>query len=130
MGLFFKRLPAPLLNRQRSLAARPVLNDLITCEHTGDGHLVLHLPRRRTGMVRAVARAFKLPPSKQVELDELGSYTVQLCDGSHSVAEIVRLFARKFRLHRREAELSMVSFLQTLARRGIISFAVPKDSQQ
>ena len=126
MGLFGTKKQAPEIDRTQSLAARPALNDLISFERNSRGLTVLHMPRRRTGMVRVVAKAFRLPPYKQIELDELGSYTLELCDGSHSVGEMVRLFAGEFKLNRREAEVSMLSYLQSLAKRGIISFAVPQ----
>ncbi len=106
------------------MSARPALNQLVSMERNARGMLVLNLPRRRTTMVRAVARAFKLPPYKRVELDELGSYTVELCDGTRTVTEIIGLFAEKFRLSRREAEVSMVSYLEILAKRGVISFVL------
>jgi len=126
-GLFRRKARAPSLDRKKSLSATAVISPLVRMERDDAGHIVLHLPRRRTSMVRTVAKAFKLPPEKRIELDELGSYTVELCDGSHTVAEIIRLFAEKFRLGRREAEVSMISYLQMLAGRGIISLLVPKD---
>ena len=124
MRFFGRSESAPKLSRRESLSARPALNQLVSMERNARGMLVLNLPRRRTAMVRAVARAFKLPPYKRVELDELGSYTVELCDGTHSVSEIIGLFAEKFRLSRREAEVSMVSYLEILAKRGVISFVL------
>ena len=54
----------------------------------------------------------------------MGSYTVELCDGTRTVTEIIGLFAEKFRLSRREAEVSMVSYLEILAKRGVISFVL------
>ena len=116
----------PKLDREQSMAAVPVLNQLVSIERDEGGHARLRLPRRRTSMVRLISKAFRLPPYKRLELDELGTYTVELCDGSNSVAEIIARFAKKFGLNRREAEVSMVSYLQTLAKRGIISFVVPK----
>ena len=127
MRLFGRSKDAPKLSRDESLRARPALNQLVTMERNARGMLVLNLPRRRTAMVRAVGKAFKLPPYKRVELDELGSYTVELCDGAHTVAEIIGLFAKKFRLNRREAEVSMVSYLEVLAKRGVISFVLGSD---
>ena len=108
------------------MTAMPVLNQLVTVEHNDKGRVLLSLPRRRTSMVRLVSKVFRLPPYKRLELDELGTYAVELCDGSNTVAGIVARFAKRFRLNQREAEVSMVSYLQTLAKRGIISFVVSK----
>jgi len=116
----------PKLDRQQAMTAVPVLNQLVTIDHNDRGYVLLNLPRRRTSMVRLISRVFRLPPYKRLELDELGTYAVELCDGSNTVAGIIARFAQRFRLNQREAEVSMVSYLQTLAKRGIISFLVPK----
>ena len=130
MALFGRnKKPVPELSREQAMSALPVLNQLVTVEYDGEGNAVLNLPRKRTSMVRLIAKAFRLPPYKKIELDELGTYAVELCDGENTVQDIVEQFARKFQLNRREAEVSMVTYLQTLARRGIIGFAVSEDSQ-
>ena len=130
MGLldFFKRdKDTPELDRDQSMQAVPVLNQLITVEYDADDNAVLNVPRKRTTMVKWMAKLFRLPPYKQIELDELGTYTIELCDGEHTVEDIVEAFAERFDLNQREAEVSMLSYLQTLAKRGIIAFAVPEE---
>lgn len=112
------------MSREQSLSARPVLHQLVTIQRNEEGLAMLSVPHKRTSTVRWICKAFKIPPYKRIELDELGTYTVELCDGMHTVAEIIAGFAQKFGLNRREAEVSMVSYLQALAKRGIISFAV------
>ena len=133
MGLldFFKRdKDTPELDRDQSMQAVPVLNQLITVEYDADDNAVLNVPRKRTTMVKWMAKLFRLPPYKQIELDELGTYTIELCDGEHTVEDIVEAFAERFDLNQREAEVSMLSYLQTLAKRGIIAFAVPEEDGQ
>lgn len=125
-----KREGAPGLDREQSMQSVPVLNQLITVEYDVDDNAVLNVPRKRTTMVKLMARFFSLPPYKQIELDELGTYTIELCDGEHTVEEIIEEFADRFDLSLREAEVSMLSYLQTLAKRGIIAFAVPDQSEQ
>ena len=122
-----RRARPPKLTRGQSLQAVPVLNSLITIERTGEGHAMLNLPRRRTSVVRLLSKLFRLPPYRRIELDEPGTYTVELCDGTKSVGEIIVLFAKRFKLNRREAEVSMHSYLKGLAKRGIIGFAIPRD---
>ncbi len=118
----------PELGRKQALEAVPVLNNLVSLEHNAEGNAVLNLPRKRTSMVRVISRVFKFSPYKQVELDELGSCVVELCDGTNSVSEIITRFSERFRLNRRESEVSMLTYLKSLAKRGIIVFAVPEDS--
>lgn len=130
LGLFKKEKDTPELGREQSMQSVPMLNQLITVEYDAEDNAVLNVPRKRTTMVKLMARLFRLPPYKQIELDELGTYTIELCDGEHTVEEIIEAFADRFDLSHREAEVSMVSYLQTLAKRGIIAFAVPEESEQ
>ncbi len=122
-----KRRNVPKLDRRQAMEAIPVLSQLISVDHKADGTAVLDLPRKRTSMVRAVSTFFRLPPYKRIELDELGSYAVELCDGTNTVSDIIAQFAKRFQLHRREAEVSMLTYLKSLAKRGIIGFAVPDE---
>jgi len=110
--------------------AVPVLNQLVTVERNAAGNAVLNLPRKRTSMVRLISRVFRLPPYKQIELDELGTCVVELCDGKNTVADIIRVFSERFRLNRRETEVSMLTYLKTLAKRGIVAFVVRERPEQ
>lgn len=120
----------PGLDRRQALEAQPVLNQVISLEHDADGNAILNIPRKRTRMVKRMAKVFHLPPYKKIELDELGTFVVNLCDGTNSVSDIIDGFARHFQLDRREAEVSMVSFLKTLAKKGIIVFVVPGETDE
>jgi hypothetical protein len=63
---------------------------------------------------------FVAPPYKQVVLDEVGSDVWNLCTGDNDVDTIVKTLARKYKLGRREVELSLANYLRTLAQRGLI----------
>jgi len=119
-----KKVDVPALRRQESLSARPVLNQLVRTERDPEGNILLLVPRRQTALVRTVSRFFRIPPYRKVALDELGSYVIELCDGTHTVGEIAEQFTRRFRLSRREAELSVATFLRTLAGRAIIGLII------
>ncbi len=123
-----KKDEKPPLDREQSLSARPVLNSLVKLEKDENGKAVLHIPRRDTGMSRMVARVFKLSPYKRLTLDELGTFTIELCDGRHTVRQIVDKFQKRYKLNRREAELSMRKFLRSLAERSIIGLVIEEPS--
>ncbi len=127
MRFFGKKQPAPHLDRETSLHARPVLNRLVKVECGDDGNVVLLVPRPDNWWVRWVSSSFKLPAYKRVALDELGSFVIEHCDGAHSVRDVVDKFAKKYRLNRREAEVSMNTFLRDLARRSIIGLVIEED---
>ena len=125
MRLFGRsRGEGPRLDRQTSLAARPVLNRLVKVERDAEGNVVLRVPRRDSALVRTVSRAFRISPYRKVALDELGTFVIELCDGQHTVRAVVEKLAERFRLNRREAEVSTSTFLRDLARRSIIGLVV------
>lgn len=82
--------------------------------------VVLMAPRRQDRVGRLLLRWIEAPSHHRVVLDELGSEVWQLCDGHTTVEEVIRILARRHRLERREMELSLLKYLQTLARRGFI----------
>jgi hypothetical protein len=125
MGLFStKKKDVPRLSREDSMSARPVLNRLVKVEYDDEDNIILHVPRPDNTTVRWLAKVFRLPPHKRVALDELGTFVIEHCDGEHTVDDIVDKFAKRFKLNRREAEVSMSTFLKNLARRSIIGLVL------
>lgn len=129
MPLFGKNKPEVELSREDSLSARPVVNSLVRVDKGADGLITLQVPRKSTSLVRVVSRYFKLPPYRRVALDELGTFVIELCDGEHTVRDIVDKFSKRFKLNRREAEISMGDFLRTLARRSIIALVIKESDK-
>lgn len=129
MALFGRKKQAPRVDRREAMSARPVLSRMVKVERAEDGHAVLQVPRPDNWMVRWVSRSFRLPAYKRVALDELGTFVIEHCDGEHTVRDIVDKFSKKFRLNRREAEVSMRTFLRDLARRGIVGVAFESEEQ-
>ena len=128
MALLRRRAPSgPQLSRQESLDARPVVSRLVKVDRDDKGGIVLQVPRRNSALVRTVSRAFRISPYKRVALDELGTFVIELCDGRHTVRDIVDRLAGTFRLNRREAEVSTTTFLRDLARRSIIGLVIGED---
>lgn len=119
----FPRKFVPKISRQEILAAVPVRNALVEWETNEEEEVVLKIPRREDRTGRFLQRAFVAPPFKQVVLDELGSDVWHLCTGENSVDAIVKTLARKYKLGRREVELSLANYLRTLAQRGYIGLA-------
>ncbi len=122
-GLFgFLRKPEPAIDRRRSLDGIPVVNGVARATLTEAGRVVVVLRHvRGKGLLSRLA-----PPviERRFELDELGSFVFRLIDGQRTVAGIVEAFREQYRLNRREAELSTVSFLRMLAQRRVIAVVV------
>jgi len=110
----------PKITRQEILSAVPVRNTLVEWETNDHDEVVLKVPRRQDRVGRILHRVFVAPPFKQVVLDEVGSDVWHLCTGENSVDAIVKTLAKKYKLSRREVELSLANYLRTLAQRGLI----------
>jgi len=110
----------PKITRQEILSAVPVRNFLVEWETNDHDEVVLKVPRRQDRVGRILHRVFVAPPFKQVVLDEVGSDVWHLCTGENSVDVIVKTLAKKYKLSRREVELSLANYLRTLAQRGLI----------
>jgi hypothetical protein len=78
---------------------------------------------QKTGPItRAMARWLRPPKERYVELDEVGGFVWDLCDGNHTVESIVQKTSRQYKMNRREAEVSVTMFLQMLHERNFIAF--------
>ncbi len=115
--------PKPALSRQEALTARPVRNPLVEWEQTEDGELLLKVPvEQRSLVIRWAILAFRLPPVRHIQLDEVGAAVWGLCDGEHTVESIVQEMCKRTRMSRREVEASVSMFLKMLADRRLVAF--------
>jgi len=127
----------PQFSREDVLAARPFRNPLIAWElrrpEGGPEELpaeaVLRIPRRQDRIGRMLNRFFEGPGHREVVLDEVGTDVWNMCDGDASVEAIIRGLSNKYKLERREVEVSLTTYLQTLAKRGFIGLRVGGDEK-
>jgi len=122
MGIFTKKKPKEV-NRRESLAGIPIRNESLTVLEKDDGSgsvVKISVPRG----VHFLDRFRPAVMEKRFELDELGTYVLGLIDDKKSARELVDAFASHHGVNRREAELSVVSFLKMLMQRQVVSIVV------
>ena len=122
-----RRLARTALTRQDALRVFPLRNPELEWSLDEEGLVVAVLKRRDDLKTRVVAGVLDIPESRQVRLDEVGSFVWERSDGEHSVSDIADEMMDHYRLGRREVEVSLGEFLRLLARRGMIAVAVPRD---
>ena len=83
---------------------------------------VLNLPTRQDKYAKILARMFKGPSSRKVQLDEFGSQIWDLCDGKHTIEELVRFTCQTYKLNRRQGEVSVLAFMRMLSERRLIGY--------
>lgn len=131
IATFQKYLPLgrkPTLPRGETLALRPVRNGVVTWEPMpdaedgpGDG-IRLTVPRRQDRLGRLLGRVFPVPGHKTIELDEFGAEVWQMCDGTHSIGHLVTHTCQKYKLNKRQGEVSVLAFMKMLSQRRLVGF--------
>jgi len=124
----------PALPREDVLRLRPVRNPVVTWEREDGGDedaedetdvplkYVLNLPTRDDKYAKFLMKLFKGPSSRKVQLDEFGSHVWDLCDGKHTVEELVRFTCDTYKLNRRQGEVSVFAFMRMLSERRLIGY--------
>jgi hypothetical protein len=115
----------PKIPRSEVLAARPVRNPAVEWERWQRNEetplvALLKIPRRKDRFGNLVARLFRLPDFRKLELDEIGSDVWEMCDGTNSVEALTKAVCTKYRLNRRQAETSVTAYLKMLAERRLV----------
>ena len=117
------------ISKSTQLAAVPVRNEALTVERNDRGEVVIVIHRNHGALKRALARIFVVPlVDKRIELDEPGTFVWDMCDGKTDIATIVRRLAERYKLERKEAEVSVLNYLKQMARRRFVGIAVPEAS--
>ena len=137
-----KKPKGPALSRSEFLSLRPVRSPIVEWEKNEKGEIKLVIPlkkieekmkaRKKEKKRRATifSRLFPEPEEKRIQLDEIGSIVWELCDGEKTTKEIVDFLCQKYKLLQREAEISLSSYLNSLAKRGLIGFIIPEDLRE
>ncbi|MEM0023322.1 MAG: PqqD family protein [Thermofilaceae archaeon] len=119
-----KQSKPPPIPPEVILASRPLKNPAIAWEKTEKGEVVIRIPLE-TSQSGLFSGFVKEPREKKILLDPIGSYVWELIDGEKTINEIAELVAQRFKFHRREAQMSLLAYIQILAERGLITLLAP-----
>ena len=106
------------------LDSRPTRNDLIDWERTDDAEVQVIVTRQDNWKIRMLSKLFYIPKQRKITLDELGSEVWQMCNGTTTVAQMIEGLGAKYQLNRKEAEVSLLTYLKTLGEKRFIGFAL------
>ena len=118
--------PPPFTKRDL-LAARPIRNPMIEWEKSEEGSIILYVKQKPSKVEKLIAGRSTRKRIKRIVLDEVGSFVWELCDGKHTVQDIIKALAEKYKLRRIEAERSLIEFLKMLSQRMLVGFLVGKE---
>ena len=111
----------PAMEKSRIMSLRPVRHSAIEWEKNED-FTILRIPNRKDKLGKIMKLWFRMPETRAVELDELGSFVWGMCDGENPVDKIIKSVSARYKLNRREVEMSVATYLQMLADRNFIGF--------
>jgi len=106
----------------------PIQNPGLRADREDDGCVMFLIPRRDTSWVKVLDKLLVIPKYRRIGLDEIGTYVWDMCDGQTTVRTMIRRFSKKYKLNRKEAEVSMVAYLKQLAKKGIVAIQVPQEA--
>ncbi len=113
------------LDPEQFRKARPIRNPVVEWTTAEDGSLLMQVPiESRRKWLQKIAIKAKWPTTRQFELEPMGAFVWQFCDGQHSNETIARKLKERYKMNRLEAEASLSAFLQTLSQRGLISLLI------
>ncbi len=116
----------PDIDRPRVMKSYPLRNQLITWEIDEEKEeAALVIPQKDKLWIRLTSKIFMLPDKRVIVLDSIGTYVWKLCDGEHTISQIVNRVQKRYKLTRKEAEASLFTFMQQLGKRNFIQFAIP-----
>jgi hypothetical protein len=124
-----KKPPDLGLKRDDILSAIPLRNATVKWKQSDAGEVSIVIPQKDKLWVKIVTKIFMVPEKRVVVLDEIGSYVWMQCDGEHTIKDIMNSLSSKYSLTRKEAEVSLISYMRTLGKRGMLGFAI-KDPDQ
>ena len=115
-----KRRPQAV-SREMILSAIPVRNPACDWQQVSGEEVRITLHRREDWRGRLVAVFFPAAETRKVQLDEIGSAIWAMCDGENSVSVISRVLSEKYGLERKEAEVSLLAYLNILLRKRMVA---------
>jgi hypothetical protein len=124
MKLFRKKRPEIQINRMEALNCIPEITPTVQWKQSENGEVQIEYPLAVKPLLQAIFKRFNQGKpqelKKKLQLDGHGSRVFASISGDKTVREIIEEFAHATSITRREAELSVTTFLRELGKRGII----------
>ncbi|RLG63878.1 hypothetical protein DRN89_03140 [archaeon] len=114
-----------VVDKSFMLNMKPIRNPMIEWDKNIEGEVIIYVEKAPPKIIKKITMT-KKAAYKRIVLDSIGSLVWELCDGNHTVNDIVKALMEKYKLRRLEAERSLFTFLKMLAQRKLIGLLPPK----
>jgi hypothetical protein len=113
------------MTREESLRAIPVRRPCVEQVALADGGRRIEVEADPGKWQRRILRIHGTI-RKSYELDRLGVFVLDQCDGKRNVLDVIKAFEKAYTLDRAESERAVLVFMKTLVMRGLVDLVVPR----
>jgi hypothetical protein len=106
------------------LESVPRLNPVVRWDRLDSGEIMAVYEKGGRGLHKVLRRLFALPEVAQLLLDEVGAKVVGQIDGAKTVDDLIGFVSDEFRLSRKEAEVSLLGYMEMLGKRQLVGFEI------
>ncbi|MGD8545625.1 MAG: PqqD family protein [Candidatus Bathyarchaeota archaeon] len=118
------------VSRREFLDIRPLRNPNLRWDKNEDEEITVYIPYKKGGRIRSFfSKFYEVPKERKIQLDKIGSHVWSLCDGNHTVQEIVEIIREQYKLVTEEAEAALQTYLNQLIERRLLGFILPKKTE-
>lgn len=126
--MIFKRFKGIRIEREQWLKSIPVR---VVEDYTEDdnGIVTILVELEYRGLIGKIIKAISITPPpkyKRIVLDKIGSVVWKMCDGKHTVEDIIKKLMSVTGLSRRNVELAVYHYIKTLVMKGLIELKIPE----
>ncbi|MCS7104687.1 MAG: PqqD family protein [Thermofilaceae archaeon] len=125
-----RKVEPPPIPLEVILASKPIRNPTVTWEKNEKGEVVLTIKLEPSSKPGLFSGFVKEPTERKIVLDQVGGFVWELLDGEKTVNNVIEHVAKQFKLHRREAQTSLLAYLQMLSERGLVALIAPSPSTE
>ena len=104
------------------LLSVPRLNPAVRLKELDTGQLMMVYEKAGNRTVRFLRKVFAIPEVRELLLDVIGAKVVGRIDGKRNVLDIIAYVAGECKISRKEAEVALLKYLNTLGRRNLVGF--------
>jgi hypothetical protein len=104
----------------------PHRNNAAKLEELSDGVLVTIPLAKRWWLRPPITWIFAVSPNRRVQLDAMGAWVLERCDGRCRIEELIEQVMERYKLSFQEARGAVLQFMKMLTERGIIAVVPPK----
>ncbi|PWI48926.1 hypothetical protein CEE45_04135 [Candidatus Heimdallarchaeota archaeon B3_Heim] len=115
------------VTKEEFFSLKPIQSTFLTVLKEKEDGLLLEVNIAQFKKKSIRRRLIPSPNYRKIQLDKLGKFTFELCNGNNTVKQIIRKFQETFKLTLTETETAVAKYLTLLNTRHLIGWQIPQD---